>query len=36
MASFNQLDLPDYGSRELLKKKVEIAIMEGKEGFGFA
>ncbi|ETW18996.1 hypothetical protein PFFVO_02203, partial [Plasmodium falciparum Vietnam Oak-Knoll (FVO)] len=32
---FNQLDLPEYSSKELLKSKLIRAIMEGKEGFGF-
>jgi E3 ubiquitin-protein ligase HUWE1 len=30
------LDLPDYPTREVLKEKLELAILEGKEGFGFA
>jgi E3 ubiquitin-protein ligase HUWE1 len=34
--SFNQLDLPDYPTREILLDKLELAILEGKEGFGFA
>ncbi len=34
--SFNQLDLPDYPTREILLEKLELAILEGKEGFGFA
>uniref|UniRef100_A0A3B0MHT7 HECT-type E3 ubiquitin transferase n=1 Tax=Theileria annulata TaxID=5874 RepID=A0A3B0MHT7_THEAN len=32
---FNQLDLPCYPSREMLKSKLLQAILEGKEGFGF-
>ncbi|EPR57742.1 HECT-domain (ubiquitin-transferase) domain-containing protein [Toxoplasma gondii TgCatPRC2] len=32
---FNQLDLPGYSSKQLLKKKLLLAITEGKEGFGF-
>lgn len=32
--SFNQLDLPDYESKEILKERLLIAIREGKE-FGF-
>ena len=32
---FNQLDLPDYPSKEILKDKLLLAINEGKEGFGF-
>ncbi len=31
----NQLDLPEYPSKEILKKKLILAIKEGKEGFGF-
>lgn len=33
---FNQLDLPDYGSEELLREKLLVAIREGSEGFGFS
>jgi len=33
---FNQLDLPNYKSEEILKEKLLIAINEGSEGFGFA
>ncbi|EAS00266.2 HECT domain ubiquitin transferase (macronuclear) [Tetrahymena thermophila SB210] len=33
---FNQLDIPEYPSKEILKKKLLLAISEGKEGFGFA
>jgi len=33
--SFNQLDLPEYRTKEILKEKLMIAITEGKEGFGF-
>lgn len=33
---FNQLDLPEYSSKELLKEKLFQAISEGSEGFGFA
>lgn len=32
--SFNQLDLPDYESKEVLSERLLIAIREGKE-FGF-
>lgn len=32
---FNQLDLPDYGSRRVLREKLLLAIKEGGEGFGF-
>jgi E3 ubiquitin-protein ligase HUWE1 len=33
---FNQLDLPEYSSEEILREKLLIAIKEGSEGFGFA
>jgi len=33
---FNQLDLPEYKSKEILREKLFLAITEGKEGFGFA
>lgn len=33
---FNQLDLPEYSSKDRLKERLLIAIHEGKEGFGFA
>jgi len=33
--SFNQLDLPDYPTKEMLTEKLLYAINEGKE-FGFA
>ncbi|EGR34689.1 ubiquitin hect domain family protein, partial [Ichthyophthirius multifiliis] len=33
---FNQLDIPEYPLKEILKKKLLLAILEGKEGFGFA
>jgi hypothetical protein len=32
---FNQLDLPDYPSEEVLSKKLLQAISEAHEGFGF-
>ncbi|UKJ87753.1 E3 ubiquitin-protein ligase HUWE1 [Theileria orientalis] len=32
---FNQLDLPVYRSKDMLKSKLLQAILEGKEGFGF-
>jgi hypothetical protein len=32
---YNQLDLPEYSSKEMLQKKLEIALREGSEGFGF-
>ena len=33
---FNQLDLPQFSSEEMLREKLLIAIKEGSEGFGFA
>lgn len=33
---FNQLDLPQYNTKEQLKERLLMAIHEGKEGFGFA
>ncbi|EAR89664.2 HECT-domain (ubiquitin-transferase) protein (macronuclear) [Tetrahymena thermophila SB210] len=33
---FNQLDLPEYPTKEILIEKLNYAIQEGKEGFGFA
>eukprot|EP00435_Cladocopium_sp_Y103_P050430 s62_g15.t1 len=33
---FNQLDLPDYPSEEVLREKLLQAVHEGHEGFGFA
>jgi hypothetical protein len=32
---FNQLDLPDYTSKEQLQERLLLAIHEGSEGFGF-
>lgn len=32
---FNQLDLPEYTSREQLKERLLLAIREGHDGFGF-
>ena len=32
---FNQLDLPEYSTKEELKERLLIAIHEGGEGFGF-
>jgi E3 ubiquitin-protein ligase HUWE1 len=32
---FNQLDLPEYSSKEQLKERLLLAIHEGSEGFGF-
>ena len=34
--SFNQLDLPEYASKEQLRERLMLAIHEGSEGFGFA
>ena len=33
---FNQLDLPEYPSEEVMKEKLLVSIKEGSEGFGFA
>ena len=33
--SFNQLDLPEYSSRELLRQRLLFAVSEGNTGFGF-
>lgn len=33
--STNQLDLPDYPSKEILNERLNLAIREGKVGFGF-
>jgi len=33
---FNQLDLPDYPSEDVLRQKLLQAVREGHEGFGFA
>lgn len=33
---FNQLDLPEYESLEVLQERLLIAIREGNKGFGFA
>ncbi|XP_042414753.1 E3 ubiquitin-protein ligase UPL1-like [Zingiber officinale] len=32
---FNQLDLPEYSSREQLEERLLLAIHEASEGFGF-
>ena len=32
---FNQLDLPEYSTEEMLKAKLAQAISEAHEGFGF-
>lgn len=34
-ASFNQLDLPEYTSKDQLHERLMLAIHEGSEGFGF-
>ena len=33
--SFNQLDLPEYTSKEQLQERLLLAIHEASEGFGF-
>ena len=33
---FNQIDLPQYSSYEMLRQQLLLAINEGGEGFGFA
>jgi E3 ubiquitin-protein ligase HUWE1 len=33
---FNQLDLPEYGTEDLLRERLLLAIKEGATGFGFA
>ena len=33
---FNQLDLPDYPSEQVMRGKLMLAIEEGSEGFGMA
>lgn len=30
---FNQIDLPEYPSKEILKDKLSVAISEGSQGF---
>ena len=35
-AGFNQIDLPQYSSYEMLRQQLLLAIHEGGEGFGFA
>jgi len=32
----NQLDLPEYPTKDVLRTRLKLAISEGKEGFGFA
>lgn len=36
IAGFNQIDLPQYSSYEMLRQQLLLAINEGGEGFGFA
>ena len=36
LAGFNQIDLPQYSSYEMLRQQLLLAINEGGEGFGFA
>jgi hypothetical protein len=33
---FNQLDLPNYSSKESMRQKLVVAITEGSEGFAMA
>lgn len=33
---FNQIDLPQYSSYEMLRQQLLLSINEGGEGFGFA
>ena len=33
---FNQIDLPQYASYEMLRQQLLLALNEGGEGFGFA
>ncbi len=33
---FNQLDLPEYSSEEMMREKLLTACQFGSEGFGFA
>eukprot|EP00941_MAST-03F_sp_MAST-3F-sp1_P001376 g1376.t1 len=33
---FNQIELPEYSSKEILTQKLRIALLEGSEGFAFA
>jgi E3 ubiquitin-protein ligase HUWE1 len=35
LCSFNQLDLPEYSSKQQLQERLLLAIHEGSEGFGF-
>jgi E3 ubiquitin-protein ligase HUWE1 len=36
LAGFNQIDLPQYSSYEMLRQQLLLSINEGGEGFGFA
>lgn len=36
LIGFNQIDLPQYSSYEMLRQQLLLAINEGGEGFGFA
>ena len=36
VTGFNQIDLPQYSSYEMLRQQLLLAIHEGGEGFGFA
>ena len=36
LPGFNQIDLPQYSSYEMLRQQLLLAINEGGEGFGFA
>ena len=35
LGSFNQIDLPEYPSKEQLQERLLLAIHEASEGFGF-
>jgi E3 ubiquitin-protein ligase HUWE1 len=35
LCSFNQLDLPEYPSKQHLEERLLLAIHEANEGFGF-
>ena len=32
---FNQLDLPNYPTKEIMKEKLRVVLTWGSEGFGF-
>ena len=36
LLGFNQIDLPQYSSYEMLRQQLLLSINEGGEGFGFA